>query len=353
MEPDALFRLFSMTKPITCVALMMLYERGQFQLGDPVSKYIPAFGNLKVYVGKTKSGIERVDLEREATIRDLLTHTSGLTYHVLEDSRVEAIYREEKVCNEKPLAEFVSDLLDMPLAFQPGSEWRYSFAHDVTAYLIEVLSGQGLDSYLTENVFGPLGMADTGFIVPEEKLDRFAAQYGSGSIIEHDMTVSKWYGLAERGRVGRISGPRDSLESAPHTVFRGGHGLISTARDYLRFCQMLLNKGELDGKRLLGRKTVELMTANHLAPELMPYHIGGVPYAGYGYGLGLRVMMDVGQSGILGTEGEYGWGGAASTYFWIDPREAFIGIQMAQFQPSGFHPIGPDFRAAAYQAIVD
>ncbi len=241
----------------------------------------------------------------------------------------------------------------MPLAFQPGSEWRYSFAHDVAAYLVEVLSGQGLDAYLAENVFEPLGMVDTGFSVPEGKLGRFAALYGSGNITKHDMTVSKWYGLAERGKVGRISGPRDSLQSAPHTAFRGGHGLISTAEDYLRFCQMLLNNGELDGNRLLGRKTVELMTVNHLVPELMPYNIGGVPYAGYGYGLGLRVMMDVGQSGILGTEGEYGWGGAAPTYFWIDHREAFIGIQMAQFQPSGYHLIAQDLRTAAYQAIVD
>ncbi|MDP6777777.1 MAG: serine hydrolase domain-containing protein, partial [Candidatus Latescibacteria bacterium] len=157
MEPDTLFRLYSMTKPITCVALMRLYEQGHLQLADPVSKFIPSFGSLKVYGGKKKkSGIIQVDLDREVTVRDLLTHTSGLTYHFLEDSRVEAIYRDEKVSNEKPLAEFVAGLQDMPLAYQPGSQWRYSFAHDVAAYLIEVLSGRGLDTYLTEEIFEPL-----------------------------------------------------------------------------------------------------------------------------------------------------------------------------------------------------
>ena len=353
MQADTIFRIFSMTKPIVCVGLMMLYEQGHFQLFDPVSKYIPAFEDLKVYAGEGASGVELIDPEREVMIRDLLTHTSGLTYHWLENGRVEEMYREAGVCAEKPLAEFVADLLKLPLAFQPGTSFRYSFSQDVVAFLIEVLSGQTLDIYLREQLFDPLGMADTGYYVPQEKQDRFAVQYGSGDILQPDMTVSKWYGDAEDGVNKRISGPADSLESKPHGVFRGGHGLVSTAPDYMRFCQMLLNQGELGGARLLSRKTVELMTTNHLAPELTPFEIGGETVPGYGYGLGFRVLLETGQCLTLGSEGEYGWAGAAGTYFWIDPKEEFVGIQMAQFQPGGHHKIADDFRVAAYQSIVD
>ena len=353
MQPDTIFRIYSMTKPITCTALMMLYEQGHFQLFDPVFKFIPAFNELKVYAGGTGSDIQLVDLQRPVTIRDLLTHTSGLTYHFLEYGNVEEIYRDTRVCSERPLAEFVADLLKLPLAFQPGAAWRYSFAYDVVAYLVEIMSGQPLDAFLQENLFEPLAMADTGFFVPGTKLERFAAMYGSGDALEPDMTVSKWYGDAAKGINRLISDSRSSLESAPHNVFRGGHGLVSTAQDYLRFCQMLLNKGELDGKRILGRKTVELMTINHLVPELLPYEIAGAYSLGYGYGLGLSVLMNVGQGQTMGSEGGYGWGGAASTNFWIDPTEEFIGIQMAQFQPNGYHSIASDFRVAAYQSIVD
>lgn len=353
VQPDTIVRLYSMTKPITCVALMTLYEHGCFQLADPVSKFIPAFADLKVYAGEDASGVKLADLEREVNVRDLLTHTSGLTYHFLENGPVEAMYRQARVNTNIPLADFVDGLLKMPLAFQPGSSWRYSMAHDVVAYLVEVLSGKPLDVYLRENLFSPLGMVDTGFYVPEDKLDRFAAQYGSSDITEPDMSITKWYGEAMEGVNRRISGPENSLESAPHNIFRGGHGLVSTASDYLRFCQMLLNNGELDGKRVLGRKTVELMTTNHLAPELLPYELGGIYSFGYGYGLGLRVLMDVGQCQTMGTVGEYGWAGAANTYFWIDPKEEFIGIQMAQFQPSDYHLSSQDFRVMAYQAIED
>ena len=353
MQHDTIFRIFSMTKPIVCVGLMLLYERGLFQLSDPVSKFIPAFKDLKVYAGEGTGGAKLVDLEREVMVRDLLNHTSGLTYHWLENGRVEEMYREAGICAEKPLADFVADLLKLPLAFQPGTVYRYSFSQDVAAHLIEVLSGLPLDVYLRENLLGPLGMTDTGYYVSQKKQDRFAVQYGSGDILDPDMTVTKWYGDAEGGVNKRLSGPTDSLESRPHDVFRGGHGLVSTAPDYLRFCQMLLNKGELDGARLLSRKTVELMTTNHLAPGLMPYEIGGEYSPGYGYGLGFRVLLDTGQCLTLGSEGEFGWAGAACTYFWIDPKEEFIGIQMAQFQPGGHHKIAEDFRVAAYQAIVD
>jgi CubicO group peptidase (beta-lactamase class C family) len=353
MRRDTIFRIWSMTKPITCVALMMLYEKGHFQLSSPASGFIPAFGDLKVHAGQTASGAELVGLEREVTIRDLLTHTSGLTYHFLEYGPVEEMYRRARVSSQKPLADFVTDLLRLPLAFQPGAAWRYSYSHDVVARLIEIMSGQPLDVYLRDELFGPLGMVDTGYYVSSHKLDRFAAQYGGVDLLEPDLTLTRWYGAAEEGINRLISGPTNSLESAPHSVLRGGHGLVSTASDYLRFCQMPLNGGELDGVRLLSRKTVELITTNHLAPELMPYEVGGTYYPGYGYGLGFRVLMDLGQGRTLGSEGEFGWVGAATTYFWIDRREEFIGILMSQFQPEGYHPIPQDFRVTAYQAIVD
>jgi CubicO group peptidase (beta-lactamase class C family) len=353
MQPDTIFRIYSMTKPITCAALMTLYEQGHFQLFDPVSKFIPAFNDLRVYAGGTGSDIRLVDLQRPVTVRDLLTHTSGLTYHFLEYGPVEEMYRETQIPSKKPLSELIADLLALPLAFQPGTTWRYSVAHDVVAHLIEIISHQPLDVYLQETLFEPLGMVDTGFYVPESKLGRFASMYGSVDIGQSDTTATKWYGEAEAGVNRRPAGPNDSLEPRRHNVLRGGTGLVSTASDYWRFCQMLLNKGEWDRKRLLGRKTVELMTTNHLTPELMPFEIGGVYSPGYGYGLGFGVLMDVGQCLSVGSEGEYNWGGAASTSFWIDPTEEFIGIQMAQFQPGGYHLIAQDFKVTAYQSIVD
>jgi len=355
MQNDTIFRIFSMTKPIVSVALMMLYETGQFQLFDPVSKYIPAFKDLKVYQRTGDSSYELADLNREVTIRDLLTHTSGLTYPFLEYGPVEEMYRADvmKFWSKNPLSGFITDLLKLPLAFQPGSHFRYSFSTDVVAYLIEVISGKFLDVFLRETLFEPLGMIDTGYHVPQYKLTRFAAMYGSGKLGAPKITITEMYQKAEEGINILLASPSDSLESKPHNIFRGGVGLVSTASDYLKFCQMLLNMGELNGKRYLSRKTIELMTTNHLSPELLPFEIGEIDYPGYGFGLGFRVLIDVGQNPILGSLGEYGWAGAATTYFWVDPKEELIGIQMAQFQPSGFHLIKDDFRVTAYQAIVD
>lgn len=353
MQPDAICRIYSMTKPIICVALMTLYEQGYFQLPYPVSMFVPAFQDLQVYAGGEGESVKLVDLARPVTVRDLLTHTSGLTYHWLEYGPVEEMYREAGISSQKPLSEFVADLLKMPLALQPGTVWRYSYAHDVVARLIEVMSGQPLDVYLQENLFGPLGMVDTGYSVPHNKLDRFAAMYGTEDILEPGMTVTRWYTDAATAGSNLIANAANSLESGPHSVFRGGHGLVSTAEDYYRFCQMLLNGGVLGEARILGRKTIELMTANGLLPELLPYELGGVYSPGYGYGLGMNVLMDLGQAQISGSVGTFGWGGAASTGFWIDPQEELIGVLMAQFQPSGFFPITPDFQVAVYQAIVD
>ncbi len=347
MREDALFRIYSMTKPVTCVALMMLYERGHFQLAEPVAKFLPAFADVLVH-----SDEGPVPPARPMTIRDLLTHTSGITYHFLENGPVEARYREQRVASDKPLAEFVDDIARQPLAFHPGTRWRYGFSQDVVARLVEVMSGQAFGDFLRDELFQPLGMVDTGFGVPADKRERFAAMYGSHDVLEPEVSVSAWFGDALAGRIRRLAGSDDSRELAADPPARGGHGLVSTVRDYLQFCRMLAGGGSLDGRRYLGRKTLSLMTANHIPGELLPYEIGGITTPGYGYGLGFRVMMDPAAAMLPGTAGEYGWSGAASTYFWIDPAEDFIGIQMAQFQPPGIHLLAPDFRVAAYQALL-
>jgi CubicO group peptidase (beta-lactamase class C family) len=338
MRDDAIFRIFSMTKPITCVALMMLYEQGRFQLNDPVSKWIPAFAKMQVYAGGTRADMKLEPLKRPVTIRDLLTHTAGLSYPFLQYGPVEELYREVTGAEVMLLAEFVKMLAGLPLAFQPGAAWRYGVAHDVVAHLVELISGQPFDVYLQEKVFRPLGMADTDFYVPAEKHDRFATLYGP-----HPTT-----GEANQ----RLSGSHDSLESTPHNILRGGHGLVSTAQDYWRFCQMLLNNGELEGVRLLGRKTLELMLVNHLPPHCLPREMGGLPVPGSGYGLGFGILMDVAASQLPGSVGVYDWGGAAGTRFWNDPQEQLIGILMIQAMGNAL-PIAPAMRVAAYQAIVD
>ena len=351
MRPDALFRIYSMTKPITCVAFMTLFEQGRFLLSDPVARFIPEFGSVKVHEGGDR--LRLVDPVRPMTIRDLLTHTSGLTYHWLEYGPVEQAYREAGAWEKSPLGESVANLARLPLAFQPGKAFRYSVAHDVIGRLIEVISGKPLDVYLRTAVFEPLGMKDTAYVVASEDLDRFASMYGSMDIGGRDATSST---ILEAGMVGEnrlLAGPADSLQSAAHDCLRGGTGLVSTAADYLRFCRMLLGGGASGANRILGRKTLELVTANHLSPDLLPYEVAGRSAPGYGYGLGMRVLMDLGQAQTLGSIGEFGWGGAATTYFWVDPAERMIGVLMAQFQPSSLYPIAQDFRIAAYQAIGD
>ena len=263
------------------------------------------------------------------------------------------MYREAKVASEKPLEAFVADLTELPLVFQPGSAWRYSFSQDVAAHLVELMSGQSFADYLEEHIFQPLGMVDTGFFVPEQNLNRLTGMYGVADVLAPEMTGTFLWEEADKGVNQLIEGPGNSLASAPHNVFRGGHGLVSTAGDYLRFAQMILNGGVLDGQRILGRKTVEAMTTNHLAPELLPMEEGGVYNPGFGYGLGFGVLMDLGQSRTLGSVGEHFWAGAATTSFWIDPVEELIAFQAAQFQPMAYHQVAEDFRVAVYQSIVD
>jgi len=338
MQPDTIFRIYSMTKPITTVAAMMLYEEGHFQLNDPISKYIPAFKDVSVLGNVAGGGTELVGLEREITIRDLMTHTSGFTYGFLEDSPVDAMYQEAGLFSkDKTLQENVQELAKMPLVHQPGSAWRYSVSTDLLGYLVEVVTDTPFDAFLKKRIFDPLNMTDTGFYVPQAKIDRFATLYS----------------LVDEGELELTDPPATGEYSKPPVMHSGGGGLVSTTADYLRFSQMMLNKGELDGIRLLGRKSAALMSINHLPVHLTPIGLPDFVLSGYGFGLGFGVVMNVAQTQVLESEGNYGWGGAASTQFWIDPKEELIGIIMTQFMPNGFYPIAPQLKVLTYQALVD
>lgn len=338
MQVDTIFRIYSMTKTIVSVAAMMLYEENKFHLDDPVTKYIPAFKKLKVYAGPDFTGLKLVDLERDMIIRDLFIHTAGLSYGFFEDTPVDKLYRQAKVLySENTLETMIEKLADIPLQYQPGRTWRYSVATDVLGYLIQIIANTSLDTLLEERIFKPLGMQETAFYVPEGKHDRFAVNYT----------------LAKEGGLKVLDHPSTSQFSAPRPFLSGGGGLTSTTADYLRFAQMMLNQGHLDGTRLLSRKTVELMTLNHLRPDQMPISLGGNIFKGYGFGLGVRVLVDVAQSQMISSLGSYGWSGAANTYYWIDPQEEMVGMVMTQFMPSGHYPLSRDFRALATQAIVD
>ena len=287
-------------------------------------------------------------------VRDLLTHTSGLTYDFMQDSPVGALYREARLMNDptRSLESVIDDLARLPLAFHPGDRWHYSLGIDVVARLIEVISGQPLGRFLEERMFGPLAMSDTAFGVAEPKLDRLAAMYGLPDLFAKGQTFGALFEAFTNGYNERSEVSDTYPTDAPDVFVRGGIGLYSTIGDYLRFAQMLLNNGELDGTRLVGRKTLELMHCNHLPAALLPYELGGVPNPGFGFGLGSRVVMNVAETGGPGSVGEYGWAGAAKTYYWVDPAEDLVGLLMTQYMV-GFDLPEQDLRALTYQAIVD
>lgn len=353
MTEDAVFRIYSMTKPIICVALMTLYEQGKFQLTDPVAKFIPAFNDLKVLECDEKGEAKEVDLVRPPTIRSLLTHTSGLSYDFLEDFPVAELYRQAGILNnaESTLEELVHELSRLPLAFQPASNWHYSLGIDVAARLIEIISGQALEQFLKENIFDPLGMVDTGFSVDPEEQHRIAAMYGLPDLCSPKMTMSKLFDAWSSGFNERIDVSATYPASKSVAFARGGHGLFSTSWDYLRFSQMLLNEGELAGVRILARKTVNLMHTNYLQDDLLPYVIADPPAYGYGFGLGSRVLMNVAESEKPGSVGEFGWAGAAKTYYWVDPQEEIIGILMSQSMMQ-FEKPEADLQVLTYQALI-
>jgi CubicO group peptidase (beta-lactamase class C family) len=348
MTADTIFRLYSMTKPIVCVAFMTLLEEARFRLIEPVAKYIPAFGAVKVM----EADGSLVAPVRPILLRDLMTHMSGLTYHFVEDSPFGKTYSEAKIFDAKcPLEAAIDDLARLPLAFQPGSRWRYSVGIDVVARVIEVISGRPLGVFLRERLFEPLGMADTAFGVPPEKRNRLAAMYGrpeAGGGGTMRTALEAW----AKGVNNRLDVSKSYPVDSPDVFARGGHGLFGAIGDYFRFAQMLANGGELDGERILGRKTLELMHSNFVPAALLPLDIGGLPLPGYGFGLGSRVLLDVAQSGAPGSAGEFGWSGAAKTTYWVDPKEQLVGLFMTQSMMS-FDLPEMDLRALAYQAIDD
>jgi CubicO group peptidase (beta-lactamase class C family) len=346
MALDTIFRIYSMTKAITSVAIMMLYERGELLLTDPVATFIPAFGQAQVLKRQGPVELELAPLQRPITIRDLLTHTAGLSYGFFVDSPVELMYQGIHNVNDfwgqptlyptdRSLAEMVEAWARLPLIHQPGTAWRYSVATDVLGRVVEVISGRSLGQFFQEEIFQPLGMVDTGFIVPPAKVGRFAAMYTP----------------AEGGGLTPIDHADNSPYLQPRKLESGGGGLVSTATDYWRFCQAMLNGGVLDGVRLLGRKTVALMTMNHIPLDQLPLRHGDEIFAGEGFGLGFGVIVDPAASQLPWSAGTYYWGGAANTTFWIDPQEDLIGILMTQFMPSSTYPVNEHFRVLAYQAL--
>lgn len=351
MTADTIFRIYSMTKPIVCTAFMTLYEEGHFQLFDPVEKFIPAFAKMRVLEGSMDMGYQEVALNRPVTLLDLLTHTSGLTYSFLEDTPVSKMYLESQLARaDISLGEMAEMLTQFPLAFQPGTRWHYSVGIDVIALLIEIISGQKLQLFLQERLFSPLGMVDTGFSVPDDKLPRLATMYGLPDVATS--TVSAIEQAAQQGYNQLIDLEKTHPASNTTSFARGGFGLFSTSSDFMRFAQMLLNRGQLEGMRILAPKIVDLMHTNHLPESLLPWEVGGTPSPGYGFGLGSRVLLNVAESMLPGSVGEFGWGGAANTYYWVDPQEELVGIMMTQYM-AGFAMPEKAFQVLAYQAMME
>ena len=344
MQEDTLFRIYSMSKPVTSVALMTLYEKGLFQLADPVHKYIPQWRNLRVFASGLYPNFITAPVKRPMTIRDLLTHQSGLTYGFMNRSNVDRAYRKLDIGgrHSDSLKGTIEKLAEIPLEFSPGDYWNYSISTDICGYLVEVLSGMPFDQYLKTHIFDPLKMGDTGFDFPDSERERFAACY-------------------QRGPDKKLYLQDDPLESPylkPAVFFSGGGGLVSTAHDYLRFCRMLINGGELDGARILGRKTIDLMTINHLpdGKDLRERSFGSfseVPIIGSGFGLGFSVILDQQKSQQIGDAGEYSWGGAASTIFWINPKEELVVIFMTQLMPSATFDFRGQLKNIVYSSIID
>jgi CubicO group peptidase (beta-lactamase class C family) len=350
MTADTIFRLYSMTKPIICTALMTLLEEGRFRLIEPLANYIPAFGAVKVL----EADGNLVAPVRPILIRDLMTHMSGLSYHFVEEVGVGKMYAgaAKLLGADHSLEAVIDDLAQFPLAFQPGTRWRYSVGIDVAARIIEVISGRPLGMFLRERLFEPLGMSDTAFGVPPEKRAHVAAMYGRPDVLAAGVTMGSEFAAWMSGVNDRIDVSKSYPVDSPDVFVRGGHGLFSTIGDYFRFAQMLANGGALDGERIIGRKTLELMHSNFVPAALLPLEIGGLPMPGYGFGLGSRVLLDVAQSGAPGSVGEFGWSGAAKTHYWVDPKEEVVGLFMTQSMMS-FDLPELDLRALAYQAIDD
>ena len=350
MTDDTIFRIYSMTKPIVSTALMLLHEAGRFQLDQPVAAYLPAFASPKMLQGDGSL----VDAARPITIGDVLAHTSGLTYDFMVDNAAASLYREHQVMHDatRTLEEVVDLIASLPLGFQPGERFHYSVGIDVAARLVEVIADEPLGDFLAARIFVPLGMTEIGFGVADDQLHRLSAMYGLPDLIGKDYHAGDLVEAAVGGFNERIDVAATYPTSTPDVFVRGGLGLFATIDDYYRFAQMLGNGGELAGERIVGRKTLELMHGDRLTPEMLPWEILGMPSPGFGFGLGSRVMLDVAASQGPGSVGEFGWAGAAKTYYWVDPVEDLVGLFMAQYMTG---PEQPDraFRSVVYQAIAD
>lgn len=340
MSKDTLFRAYSMTKPVTALAMMTLYEEGKWRLDDPITKFIPEFADLKVFRSLDAAGNPIVEnAQRPATMRELMTHMAGFAYGLFPSDYVNKAYQDEKLFQRRDLFEFVATLARLPLAEQPGKRWIYSVASDLQGYIVERISGEPLDVFFKKRIFDPLKMADTGFYVPPDQMHRFAALYGA---------------QLQDGKLVDVSNFGGDY-SKPPTLRLGGGGLVTTASDYARFCQMLLNGGELDGVRIVTRDTVKLMGTNLLPADVWVTFDGAggrVQRKGMGYGLGVAVVTDPVAQDTPQAAGTIGWGGAAGTFFWVDPKNDLFFVFMIQ-RAFAFNEFGDRPRRLVYDALKD
>ncbi len=345
MSKDAIFRIYSMSKPLTGVAMMILFEEGKWRLDDPVTRYVPEFKNLKVMTGVDATGKILVeDMKRPPTMREIMSHTAGFGYGLRADNPVDNLYREKKVMASTGLQQMIDRTAEIPLTFQPGTNWSYSNAVDIQGYIVEKLSGQTLGRFMAERIFKPLKMTDTGFQVRAGQGGRLAAVYG---------------GLTEGGKLAEakyLFGFPMPDYTQPPAMEMGGGGIVSTTRDYARFCQMILNKGELDGVRILSPATVELMDTNAI-PQSVLVSSNGTGWDHFneavGFGLDVMVVNDPRKAGTLEGKGTMSWGGAAGTWFWIDPTNDVLFVGMIQrLGGAGGDDLGGQARTLTYQALT-
>ena len=342
MQEDAIFSIYSMSKPITSIALMQLYEKSLFRLDDPIHWHIPSWRNLRVYESGLYPNFLTSRPKRHMTIRDLLSHMSGLTYDFMLRTNVDAAYRKTKLQATGDLQVMIDTLAQLPLEFSPGDQWNYSVSTDVCGYLVEHFSGMKLDKYFQKHIFDPLGMEDTGFSCAKEKVDRLASLYE-----QHP----------KKGPVLVDPGGAKTARVKKRKMLSGGGGLLSTMSDYYRFCSMLLNQGELDGTRIIGRKTLAMMASNHLPDnkdltEMSQSAFSETTYQGVGFGLGFSVILDPVKTQSLTDVGEYGWGGAASTVFWVNPKEEMVVIFLTQLLPSSTYQVRRELRSLVYSSLM-
>ena len=342
MQEDAIFSIYSMSKPITSIALMQLYEKSLFRLDDPIHWHIPSWRNLRVYESGLYPNFLTSRPNRHMTIRDLLSHMSGLTYDFMLRTNVDAAYRKTKLQATGDLQAMIDTLAQLPLEFSPGEQWNYSVSTDVCGYLVEHFSGMKLDKYFQKHIFDPLGMEDTGFSCAKEKVDRLASLYE-----QHP----------KKGPVLVDPGGAKTARVKKRKMLSGGGGLLSTMSDYYRFCSMLLNQGELDGTRIIGRKTLAMMASNHQPDnkdltEMSQSAFSETTYQGVGFGLGFSVILDPVKTQSLTDEGEYGWGGAASTVFWVNPKEEMVVIFLTQLLPSSTYQVRRELRSLVYSSLM-